>query len=58
MQLNHLLLKLFCNEVISTLGIKRSLSMKGCPYDHDVAEAAFKIFRTEFVYGQNFDSLG
>lgn len=46
------------DEVISTFGIKRSLSMKGCPYDNAVAEATFKIFKTEFVYGRNFDSLG
>ena len=31
--------------------------MKGCPYDNAVAEATFKIFKTEFVAGRNFDSL-
>ena len=46
------------DEVISTFGIKRYLSMKGCPYDNAVAEATFKIFKTEFVYGRNFDNLG
>ncbi|MGL5207420.1 MAG: transposase, partial [Acidaminococcaceae bacterium] len=46
------------DDVINTFGIKRSLSMKGCPYDNAVAEATFKIFKTEFVYGRNFDSLG
>ena len=45
------------DEVISTFKIKRSLSMKGCPYDNAVAEATFKIFKTEFVDGRNFDSL-
>jgi transposase InsO family protein len=45
------------DKVISTFQIKRSLSMKGCPYDNAVAEATFKIFKTEFVYGRNFDSL-
>lgn len=45
------------DEVITTFKIKRSLSMKGCPYDNAVAEATFKIFKTEFVYGRNFDSL-
>jgi len=44
-------------KVITTFEIKRSLSMKGCPYDNAVAEATFKIFKTEFVYGRNFDSL-
>ena len=43
--------------VIETFGITRSLSMKGCPYDNAVAEATFKIFKTEFVHGRNFDSL-
>ena len=46
------------DDVINTFGIKRSLSTKGCPYDNAVAEATFKIFKTEFVYGRNFDSLG
>lgn len=45
------------DEVITTFQIKRSLSMKGCPYDNAVAEATFKIFKTEFVYGRNFNSL-
>ncbi len=45
------------DKVISTFQIKRSLSMKGCPYDNAVAEATFKIFKTEFVYGRKFDSL-
>lgn len=45
------------DEVISTFKIKRSLSLKGCPYDNAVAEATFKIFKTEFVAGRNFDSL-
>jgi len=45
------------DQVISTFQIQRSLSMKGCPYDNAVAEATFKIFKTEFVYGRNFDSL-
>ena len=45
------------DEVISTFDIKRSLSMKGCPYDNAVAEATFKIFKTEFIYGRNFHSL-
>lgn len=44
-------------KVISTFQIKRSLSMKGCPYDNAVAEATFKIFKTEFVYDRNFDNL-
>lgn len=30
--------------------------MKGCPYDHAVAEATFKIIKTEFIKGRHFDS--
>jgi hypothetical protein len=32
--------------------IKRSLSMKGCPYDNAVAEATIKIIKTEFIKGK------
>ncbi len=45
------------DEALSTFHIKRSLSMKGCPYDNAVAEATFKIFKTEFVKGRHFESL-
>lgn len=45
--------KEFDNKLISdalkTFGVKRSLSKKGCPYDNAVAEATFKIFKTEFA---------
>lgn len=34
-------------EALETFEIKRSLSMKGCPYDYAVAEATFKIIRTD-----------
>jgi transposase InsO family protein len=45
------------DDALETFNIKRSLSMKGCPYDNAVAEAMFKIFKTEFVKGRHFDSL-
>ncbi|SNT32462.1 Transposase InsO and inactivated derivatives [Anaerovirgula multivorans] len=45
------------DEVLETFKIKRSLSLKGCPYDNAVAEATFKIFKTEFTKGYLFDSL-
>jgi putative transposase len=45
------------DDVLHTFGIKRSLSLKGCPYDNAVAESTFKIFKVEFVYGRNFDTL-
>ena len=49
---NHII-----DEVLNTFNISRSLSLKGCPYDNAVAEATFKIFKSEFVYGRNFESL-
>jgi transposase InsO family protein len=45
------------SEALETFGIKRSLSMKGCPYDNAVAEATFKVFKTEFANGAHFSSL-
>lgn len=45
------------DETLDTFHIKRSLSMKGCPYDNAVAEATFKIIKTEFVKGQAYESL-
>jgi putative transposase len=42
---------------LETFNIKRSLSLKGCPYDNAVAEATFKVFKTEFVKGRHFDNL-
>lgn len=45
------------DSIIETFKIKRSLSRKGCPYDNAVAEAAFKVFKTEFVNQQLFISL-
>lgn len=45
------------DETLRAFGIKRSLSHKGCPYDNAVAEATFKIIKTEFVRNQNFSNL-
>lgn len=51
----------FKNELIDnaleTFDIKRSLSAKGNPYDNAVAKATFKLFKTEFIQGESFDSL-
>ena len=44
-------------DVLKTFAIKRSLSMKGCPYDNAVAEATFKIFKTEFANNYYFENL-
>ena len=47
------------DEALETYEIKRSLSLKGCPYDNAVAEATFKIIKTEFIKKRkrHFDSL-
>ena len=45
------------DETLETFEINRSLSMKGCPYDNAVAEATFKIVKTEFVRQYTFDNL-
>jgi putative transposase len=37
------------DELLDTFGINRSLSLKGCPYDNAVAEATFKLIKTELV---------
>jgi transposase InsO family protein len=44
-------------RTLETFNIRRSLSMKGCPYDNAVAEATFKTIKTEFINGVYFDSL-
>lgn len=45
------------DEALETFSVKRSLSMKGCPYDNAVAEAMFKVVKTEFTNGAHFNSL-
>lgn len=45
------------DETLETFHIRRSLSMKGCPYDNAVAEATFKVIKTEFVKGQTYETL-
>ena len=44
-------------DLIETFHIKRSLSKKGCPYDNAVAEATYKIIKTEFAYNRRFESF-
>lgn len=45
------------DDLLSTFNIQRSLSKKGCPYDNAVAEATFKIIKTEFVFNETFSDL-
>ena len=45
------------DDTLKVFEIERSLSMKGCPYDNAVAEATYKIIKTEFVRKRTFDSL-
>ena len=45
------------DEALTAFQIKRSLSLKGCPYDNTVAESTVKIFKTEFIQNRHFESL-
>ena len=44
-------------ELLETFDMERSLSRKGCPYDNAVAEATFKVIKTEFVWNKTFHTL-
>lgn len=45
------------DDLLKEFNIHRSLSAKGCPYDNAVAEAQFKIIKTEFVRSRHFENL-
>ncbi len=45
------------DELLETFEIERSLSMKGCPYHNAVAEATYKVMKTEFVNQMEFHNL-
>lgn len=45
------------DKVIGAFQIERSLSKKGCPYDNAVAEATYKIVKTEFAFNRRFDNF-
>ena len=44
------------DELLTAFNIKRSLSNKGNPYDNAVAEATYKIVKTEFSFNRIFTS--
>ena len=44
-------------EALETFNIKRSLSKKGCPYDNAVAEATYKVIKTEFAFNRIFSNF-
>lgn len=44
-------------DILTKFNIQRSLSQKGTPYDNAVAEATYKIFKTEFCFNRIFDSF-
>lgn len=46
------------SDLLEAFGIQRSLSAKGNPYDNAVAEATFKIVKTEFFRNNSFRSIG
>jgi len=45
------------DDLLETFSVDRSLSRKGLPYDNAVAEAAFKVIKTEFIHNEKFDNL-
>lgn len=45
------------DELLKAFKIDRSLSKKGCPYDNAVAEATYKIIKTEFAFNRIFGSF-
>jgi transposase InsO family protein len=45
------------DELLESFQIRRSLSMKGCPYDNAVAESTFKLIKAEFIASRRFDTL-
>lgn len=45
------------DDLLNTFNIKRSLSKKGCPYDNAVAEATYKVIKTEFAFNRIFNSF-
>lgn len=47
----------FIDEVLKGFDIERSLSKKGCPYDNAIAEAGYKIIKTEFAFNRVFKDL-
>lgn len=44
-------------ELLEAFEMERSLSHKGCPYDNAVAEATFKVIKTEFIWNETFHTL-
>lgn len=46
------------DELLDTFRINRSLSLKGNPLDNAVAEATFKLIKTEFISRRIFDTPG
>ena len=44
------------DDFLKEFQIRRSLSAKGCPYDNAVAEAQFKIIKTEFVRSRRLEN--
>ena len=44
-------------QILETFGIEHSLSAKGSPYDNAVAEATYKIIKTEFALTRHWADL-
>ena len=46
------------DETLETFQFKSAFNMKRCPYDNAMAEATFKVIKTEFIYNERFAILG
>lgn len=44
------------DELLDNFNIRRSLSLKGCPYDNAVAESTFKMIKAEFINSRRFQT--
>lgn len=44
------------DEILDVFEIECSLSVKGCAYNNAVAEATYKVIKTEFVNNQIFET--
>ena len=45
------------DELLQTHNIIRSLSAKRAPYDNAVSKSTYHIIKTEFVFGEKFNTI-
>ena len=44
-------------QLLTMFNIEKSLRKKGCSYDNGVAEATYKVIKTEFAFNRIFDNF-